>query len=48
MGRWTVNVLRNLELKKYFLDVKSQFYLIWEIYDIYRPTANNPAVKTRA
>jgi hypothetical protein len=25
---------------------KSHFYLIWEISDVYGPTANNSAVKT--
>ena len=27
---------------------KSQFYLVWEIFDIYGPTANNSAVNTWA
>ena len=27
---------------------ESQFYLVWEIFDIYGPTANNSAVKTWA
>jgi hypothetical protein len=41
--------VENFRVKLFLLRrEKSQFYLVWEFFDIYGPTANNSAVKTWA